>query len=90
MADYPELTAGVYQHYKGPHYLVLGLAHDANDESRVCVVYVCISEMKPGAALAVRTVDDFLESVMVRTESDAGGIQTRIVPRFRYVGPVRP
>lgn len=25
-----ELKAGIYQHYKGPLYLVLGLAHDAN------------------------------------------------------------
>lgn len=25
-----ELKAGVYRHYKGPLYLVLGLAHDAN------------------------------------------------------------
>lgn len=25
-----ELPAGIYRHYKGPLYLVLGLAHDAN------------------------------------------------------------
>lgn len=27
------LPAGIYRHYKGPLYLVLGLAHDANAES---------------------------------------------------------
>lgn len=26
----PDLLAGVYRHYKGPLYLVLGMAHDAN------------------------------------------------------------
>ena len=28
-----DLLAGVYRHYKGPLYLVLGLAHDANADS---------------------------------------------------------
>jgi hypothetical protein len=27
-----DVRAGVYRHYKGQHYLVLGLAHDANAE----------------------------------------------------------
>lgn len=28
-----ELKAGIYQHYKGPLYLVLGLAHDSNADT---------------------------------------------------------
>ena len=28
-----DLKAGVYRHYKGPLYLVLGLAHDANADT---------------------------------------------------------
>lgn len=27
-----EVQSGIYRHYKGQHYLVLGLAHDANAE----------------------------------------------------------
>jgi hypothetical protein len=30
--ELPELLAGVYRHYKGPLYQVLGYAHDANAE----------------------------------------------------------
>lgn len=32
-----ELKAGIYRHYKGPLYLVLGIAHDANAEDLVHV-----------------------------------------------------
>ena len=34
-----EVVLGVYQHYKGPHYLVLGVARNANSEER-SVVYM--------------------------------------------------
>jgi hypothetical protein len=29
----PELQAGVYRHYKGRHYLVLGYSHDSNADT---------------------------------------------------------
>ena len=39
-----EVQAGVWQHWKHPQrprqYLVLGLAHDANEDGREVVVYV--------------------------------------------------
>lgn len=58
----PELAAGVYQHYKGPLYLVLGYAHDANDAERVAVVYVGLEldGAKTGPRLAVRDAAEFL------------------------------
>ncbi|MDP2648208.1 MAG: DUF1653 domain-containing protein [Candidatus Yanofskybacteria bacterium] len=34
-----EIVPGVYQHYKGPRYLVLGVARNANTEERA-VVYL--------------------------------------------------
>ena len=52
-----EIAAGVYRHYKGPHYLVLGLAHDA-DGGEDRVVYVPMYEVS-GAPLAVRTLSGF-------------------------------
>jgi hypothetical protein len=70
----PELPAGVWRHWKGRDYLVLGLAHDADVEGRTAVVYVPLYDV-PGPRLAVRTVEGFLEDV------EPG------VPRFRYVGP---
>ena len=70
----PELQAGVWRHWKGQEYLVLGLGHDADDPDRTVVVYVPLYAV-PGPRLAVRTVEAFLGDV------EPG------VARFRYVGP---
>ncbi|HUR15076.1 MAG TPA: DUF1653 domain-containing protein [Mycobacteriales bacterium] len=56
MADV--VGGGVYRHWKGPEYLVLGLAHDANDEARTAVVYVPLYSID-GPPFAVRTLEDF-------------------------------
>lgn len=52
------LWMGVYRHYKGPLYQVLGLAHDANDETRTCVVYMPLQldGAHEGPRIAVRTL----------------------------------
>ena len=70
----PELQAGVWRHWKGKDYLVLGLAHDADHDGRTVVVYVPLYDV-PGPRLAVRTAEAFLDEVSPG------------VPRFRYVGP---
>ena len=70
----PDVPAGVWRHWKGHDYLVLGLGHDADVEGRTVVVYVPLYDV-PGPRLAVRTAASFLE------EAEPG------VPRFRYVGP---
>jgi hypothetical protein len=71
---------GTYEHWKGPQYLVLGLAHDANDDARTAVVYVPLYPVD-GPPFAVRTVEDFTAWVDpatgATTEEDEG------VPRFR-------
>lgn len=57
----PDLPAGVYRHYKGPLYQVLGYGHDANDAARDVVVYIGLQldQAKTGPRLAVRTATDF-------------------------------
>jgi hypothetical protein len=57
----PPLPSGIWRHYKGPLYLVLGYGHDANDEQRPVVVYVGLQldQARPGPRLAVRTATDF-------------------------------
>lgn len=72
---FPQVLTGVYRHYKGGYYLILGLAHSAHDHD-VYVVYVPLYA-HPGAPMAVREVNDFLSIV----QSDTGP-----VPRFRYCG----
>jgi hypothetical protein len=77
----PELRTGVYQHWKGHHYLVLGYAHDANQAGRNVVVYVGLEldGASDGPRLAVRDVEDFF----ARVETENGWT----MPRFEYVGP---
>jgi hypothetical protein len=53
------LIAGVYEHYKGQRYLLLGTAHDSNHDGRVAVIYVPLYDA-PGPRLAVRDLDDWL------------------------------
>ena len=54
----PIIAAGVYEHYKGGRYLVMGLAHDSNHEGRVAVVYVPLYDA-PGPRMAIRDEADF-------------------------------
>ena len=70
----PEVPAGVWRHWKGADYLVLGLGHDTDIEGRMVVIYVPLYEVA-GPRLAVRTVEGFLG------EASPG------VPRFVYRGP---
>jgi hypothetical protein len=78
----PDLTAGVYRHYKGHLYLVLGYGHDSNYEGREVVVYVGLEldDANTGPRLAVRTVEDFFATVQPEGSSER-------VRRFTYVGP---
>ena len=54
----PTVLAGVYEHYKGKRYLLLGTAHDSNHEGRVAVIYVPLYDA-PGPRMAVRDLDDW-------------------------------
>jgi hypothetical protein len=53
----PQLSAGVWLHYKGRLYQALGYGHDANSESRDVVVYIGLEldEAHRGPRLATRT-----------------------------------
>jgi hypothetical protein len=73
------LRAGVYRHYKGDHYLVIGVARDDGYEGddRLLVVY---SRLYPrdGVPLCARPIDEFCDSVV--TDEDGP------VARFTYLG----
>jgi hypothetical protein len=74
------LIAGVYRHYKGPLYLVMGLAHDANEDGRVAVLYVPLQldDAHPGPRLAVRTLEDFRAIVCTRRSCPGYGVDVRV------------
>ncbi|MGH8868680.1 MAG: DUF1653 domain-containing protein [Actinomycetes bacterium] len=71
------VVPGIYTHYKGSRYRVLGLVHDANEQGRAAVLYVPLYAVD-GPLHAVRSVDDFLAEV-------APG-----VPRFRHLPEADP
>ncbi len=73
------LLCGAYQHYKGDHYLVIGLARDDRDDTTLAV-YARLYE-RAGVPLTARPLSDFLATV----DTPSGP-----VPRFRYVGPATP
>lgn len=79
----PELPAGVYRHYKGHLYLVLGYAQNAtNDEDgKIYVVYVGLqTDGQPSPMrMRLRQVDEFWGTV--RNEA-----LDRWDARFTYVG----
>jgi hypothetical protein len=82
------LPAGVYRHYKADrHYLVLGLAHDANDDARTAVVYVplYVDAAEPGPRLAVRTLEDFTAWVDPATRDTVDEGTPGAVRRFTFV-----
>lgn len=87
----PDLRAGVYRHYKGPHYLVLGYGHDANRDGRQVVVYIGLQldGAHSGARLAVRDVADFFAIVNSATGDAVDCLypSSAFPRRFTYVGP---
>jgi hypothetical protein len=70
-----DIAAGVYKHYKGGLYLMLGAAQHEGTGERL-VAYIQLSG-KVGPKIWVRPYDQFFENV------DAGGV---IKPRFVYIG----
>jgi hypothetical protein len=71
----PELKAGVYKHYKGGLYLVLGVARHSETEEKL-VVYVPLGVVaKP--RIVARPYDMFFETVKFNNQDK---------PRFLYIG----
>jgi hypothetical protein len=73
-----QIRCGVYEHYKGKKYLVLGVARHT-ETGELVAVYVPLYELPDGdgVQMAVRPLEMFTEDVLV-------GSETR--PRFRFTG----
>jgi hypothetical protein len=92
-----EIKMGIYRHYRGPLYQVLGLAHDANAlGDRTVVIYIGLQLDKAhlGPRLAVRNLkegdDPFLDWVDDEAAPSmvfADGTERRAWRRFTYLGP---
>lgn len=71
------LRCGIYEHYKGKRYLLLGVARHTETEE-LLAVYVPLYELpgNAGVQMSVRPLEMFTEHVLVGSESK---------PRFRFV-----
>lgn len=70
-----EFRAGIYRHYKGAHYLAIGLAREDSSNETV-VVYTRLYE-RDGLPLSTRTLSEWNSNITIEMQS---------VPRFTYVG----
>ena len=72
------LRCGVYEHYKGKKYLVLGVARHT-ETGELMAVYVPLYELldNEGVQMSVRPLDMFAGDVEVGSE---------LRPRFRFIG----
>lgn len=80
----PELQTGLYRHYKGGLYLVLGIAQHSEaiaDDKGLFVIYVSLDGERSGPRMRARPLEMFLEAI----PSDGEGKPTYI-PRFEYMG----
>lgn len=65
MTDLPDIRAGVWRHYKGPLYNVLGYSHNASDGNNPQVLYIGLEldSAKTGPRFATRDVEEWSELV---------------------------
>lgn len=73
-----DFQSGVYRHYKGNHYLALGLAREDETEELV-VVYVRLYA-RSGVPMSTRKLKVWNEPVPTGSNGETQ-------PRFSYVGP---
>ena len=78
MMTLPPLYIGIYEHYKGKRYEVIGVARHSETREEL-VVYKALYETEYGPeSLWVRPLAMFQETVTIDGEDK---------PRFRYLGP---
>lgn len=71
------MMAGIYKHYKGDYYQVLGMAAHTETQERM-VVYISLDAGRPGPRMRVRPFEMFVETV----EWPDGAVRRR----FIYIG----
>ena len=73
-----DIKKGVYEHYRGKKYVVLGIGLDKNSQNE-SVIYKPLYECE--YEYFIRALADFCSSVT---------IEGKEVPKFTYIGPYDP
>lgn len=78
MPQNKDILSGVYRHYKGGLYLILGAArHTETDEKLIAYIPLYTREDHKGPRIQVRPLEMFFEEVE---------FEGKKVPRFKYLG----
>lgn len=73
-----QIKPGIYKHFKGNKYKVIGVAHDSESLEEMVVYEALYDSVEFGKqALWVRPKKEFLEKVLVDGKK---------IPRFKYLG----
>ena len=75
-----QIPKGIYEHYKGKHYEVVGVALNSETEEPMVIYKALYSGEFPEGTLWVRPLEMFKENVTV---------EGNLVPRFRYLSQSR-
>lgn len=86
------MQTGIYKHYKGGYYQVLGVARHSETDEKMAV-YVSLT--RPGPRMHVRPLAMFTEEVEIAVSHSFGGaiqplVTHRKVLRFEYIGDELP
>ncbi len=73
-----EIPTGLYTHYKGKPYEVVGIAHHSETREVLVVYKMLYASDFPEGTLWVRPLVMFKEQV---------NVDGNMVPRFKYIGP---
>lgn len=77
------MQCGIYQHYKGKKYFVIGVAVET-ETGEDLVIYVPLYEHPNGGrAMQARPKEMFEQSVLYTTTE---GAKEELVPRFKFIG----
>lgn len=77
------MNYGIYRHYKGGLYLVLGEAQHTETGEHLCI-YVSLDGRLPGPRMRARPIDQFTDIVQIM-DPDNENCYLR-VPRFVFEG----
>lgn len=83
-----EFRSGVYRHYRGNHYLALGLARE--DETNETVVVYTRLYPRDGIPMSTRRLTVWAQWVDPATGATVYAGSPGGVPRFVYVGQEQP
>jgi hypothetical protein len=78
------MRAGIYKHYKGGYYQVLGIAEDSDNSRKYFVIYISLTGIEQeGLRFRCRSLDSWNEPVEL---PEVAGEPKQFEARYHYIG----